>query len=99
QPGERRKADRQPEEELAAEPLAEDPQDEVADRPDVPPPGHGHRPLRRRSQGRPVLDQVEHPDRDEDVADDRGDDTGTTADASQRGKPTRDIRSTGMSRR
>ena len=47
QPDERRDADRQTEEDLAAEPLAEHPEDEDADGPHVGPPRGRHRPLGR----------------------------------------------------
>ena len=49
------------EDQLAADPLAEDPLDRPDDRPDVEPPASPAAPIERRDEWRPVLEQVERP--------------------------------------
>jgi hypothetical protein len=73
---ERRDPDDEPQEHLAAEPLAEHADAEPRRRPGVRPPFGRQRRLGRPGQRRPVLDQVEHPDRHDHVAHDRADDAG-----------------------
>ena len=59
------------EEQLAAHPLPEHPHDQAEHRPPVRAPRGREGVLGALRQGRPVLDQVEDPDRDDHVADDR----------------------------
>ena len=63
--------DRDPEDELRADPLAEDAPRDAQDRPDVEPPGRREARSNCARQRDPVLEQVEHPDRQQQVAEER----------------------------
>ena len=81
-------ADRDAEHELPADPLPEDTLYEPQRRPHVEAPGLRQRLVERGDQGDAVLEQVEHPDRQDDVAEDRADDA---AGAGEDGQEDREV--------
>ena len=74
--GKRRQADRQAENDLAADPRAEDPPDDRNHGIDVGAPLGRDRCLEPPNQGRPVLQEVERPDRDDEEGEHRPDEPG-----------------------
>ena len=78
QADEREHADRDPEDELRPDPLAEDPPADAQDGPDVEPPRRGQASIELAGQHAPVLEDVEHPDREQQVAEDRPDEAART---------------------
>ena len=78
QADEREHADRDPEHELRPDPLAEDPPADAEDGPDIEPPGRRQASVELAGQHAPVLEDVEHPDREQQVAEDRPDEAAGT---------------------
>ena len=72
-PDERQHRDRNAEDDLAAHPLAEDPLGRPDDRPDVEAPALRDRAIERRHQRDTVLEQVGHPHRQDQVAEEQAD--------------------------
>ncbi len=77
---EREQPDGEPEDELAAHPLPEHALDQPDDGPGVEPPGRRERRVELVREGHPVLEQVEDPDRQDDVAEDRPDEAARAGD-------------------
>ncbi len=83
QADEREDADREAEDELAADPLAEDALDGRRTTQHVEPPRGRQRRVERRRQRDPVLQQVEHQDRQDEVGEERAEEAPGAGDERQ----------------